>query len=97
MKRTWFCCLLAIAALTAPASRVEAAYCGLASYEHGQSTMTTVSFASARARCADYEAGDPTCAAAPSCCGTRMVKDVIYEKQEYTCYKTVCEKVVEQR
>ena len=98
MKSTWVYSLLAIAALAASASRVEAAYCGLASYEHGQGVMTTVSFSAARASCADDEAaGDPTCAAAPSCCGTRLVKDVIYEKQEYTCYKTVCEKVVEQR
>ena len=98
MKNIWFCCLLAVASLATSATRVDAAYCGLASYERAAGKMTTVSFAKARQSCAGHEAaGDPSCAAAPSCCGTRMVKDVIYEQQEYTCYKTVCEKVVEQR
>ncbi len=98
MKSTWFCCLLALATFVVPSRSADAAYCGLASYEHGGATMQPVSFTSARGCCAAAEADDdPTCAAAPSCCGTRLVKDVIYEKQEYTCYKTVCEKVVEQR
>ena len=98
MKSIWTCCLMALAAILTPAQHADAAYCGLASYERGAGRMTTVSFASARRSCAAHEsAGDPTCAAAPSCCGTRLVKDVVYEEKQYTCYKTVCESVVEER
>ena len=59
MKSTWVFSLLAIAALAVPASRVEAAYCGLASYEHGQGVMTTVSFSAARASLKPVAGGCP--------------------------------------
>ncbi|RLS77841.1 MAG: hypothetical protein DWI03_05485, partial [Planctomycetota bacterium] len=98
MKSTWLCCLLALAAIVTSVQTADAAYCGLASYRHGAAKMTTVSFASARAGCSSCDVSDePTCAARPSCCGTRLVKDVVYEQKQYTCYKTICEKVVEQR
>jgi hypothetical protein len=41
MKRTWFACLLAIASVVTSVHRADAAYCGLASYQHGDATMTT--------------------------------------------------------
>jgi len=98
MNRTWFACVVAIASVVTSVHRADAAYCGLASYKHGCAKMTTVSFAAARASCSSCESSDePSCGAAPSCCGTRFVKDVVYEQKQYTCYKTVCEKVVEQR
>ena len=49
----------------------------------------------ARGSCTSCDTScEPSCAAP---CGPRLVKDVIYEKKEFTCYKTVCEKVVEQK
>ncbi|MFM7411774.1 MAG: hypothetical protein ACKO6E_00955, partial [Planctomycetota bacterium] len=98
MNRTWFALVVAIASAVTSVQQADAAYCGLASYKHGGAKMTTVSFAAARASCSSCESSDePSCGAAPSCCGTRLVKDVVYEQKQYTCYKTVCEKVVEQR
>ena len=99
MRSTWLCCLLAIACIASLVNRADAAYCGLASYKHGAAKLTTVGFAHARGGCSSCEssASEPSCAAKASCCGTRLVKDVVYEQKQYTCYKTVCEKVVEQR
>ncbi|MBT6055440.1 MAG: hypothetical protein HOH16_08430, partial [Planctomycetaceae bacterium] len=75
---------------------VDAAYCGLATYQNTKTTVSSVSFARARKNCTHFENSEPSCAAS-SCCGPRLVKDVVYEKKQYTCYKTVCEKVTEQK
>ena len=95
MKTTWLSCLLALACIVTSVERTDAAYCGMASYKNGSGKMTTVSFARAREGCSSCEtSSEPGCAAP---CGTRLVKDVVYEQKQYTCYKTVCEKVVEQK
>ena len=98
MRQMWRVCLLAFCCIALSAQVADAAYCGIASYKHGAAKLTTVGFAHARAKCSSCEtsAGEPSCAAKPSCAGTRMVKDVVYEQKQYTCYKTVCEKIVEQ-
>ncbi|MFN7813850.1 MAG: hypothetical protein ACK5SI_14445, partial [Planctomycetia bacterium] len=92
MKRTWLWCVLALAGMVSWGTSAEAGYCGLASFRHAGPRVTAVGFAEARAGCSACESG----AEAPAC-GTRLVKDVVYEQQEYTCYKTICERVVEQR
>ncbi len=101
MKRSLvLCCLLAVAAVATWPPAARAAYCGLASYRNDKADMVPVSFAVARKSCQVHEAShEPGCAAEPSCgCPrTRRVKEIVYEKKEYTCYKTVCERVVEQR
>ena len=99
MKSAWLCCLLALVSIASSGQHADAAYCGLASYKHDGTKMTTVSFAQARDGCSSCEtsASEPSCASKPSCCGTRLVKDVVYEQKQYTCYKTICEKVVEQK
>jgi hypothetical protein len=93
MKSTWLCWLLAAVSFVASAPRAEASFCSLASHKHGVLKATPVGF---KHGCAT----EPSCEASvePSCAAprTRLVKDVVYEKQEVTCYKTVCEKVVEQ-
>ena len=96
MKSAWLCCLLALVSIVSSAQHADAAYCGLASYKHDGSKMTMVSFAQAREGCSSCEtsASEPNCAAKSSCCGTRMVKDVVYEQKQYTCYKTICERAV---
>src|SRR5437764_9661758 len=39
---------------------------------------------------------EDTCTATQSCCTVmKTCKEVVYEKQQYTCYKTVCEPVTE--
>ena len=94
MKSTWLCCLLAVASFVAPVPRADASFCALAGHKHGVVKVTPVSFSHGCAREPSCEASvEPSCAAPR----TRMVKDVVYEKQEVTCYKTVCEKVVEQK
>ena len=87
---------MSVATVLLSASKVDAAYCGLANYQNGDSKVASVSFSKARKNCSRSEGCEPSCAA-PSCCGPRLVKDVVYEKKQYTCYKTVCEKVVEQK
>ena len=96
MNRVWVSGLLILAAMGVGSRPADAGYCGLASYQHGATKLTTVSFARARRACSSCERAEPTCAAA-TCCETRMVKDVVYEQKQYTCYKTVCERVVEQK
>jgi hypothetical protein len=95
MNRIWLGALLVVA-LVAGGQSADGAYCGLANYQHGNANLKTVSFSRARRDCSRCEQAEPTCAAEASC-GTRLVKDVVYEQKQYTCYKTVCEKVVEQK
>ena len=77
MNRIWLGALLAVVFAGADVRPVDAAYCGLASYQHGKAAVNTVSFARARQACSRCE---PSCAA-PAACGTRMVKDVVYEQK----------------
>ena len=94
MNRAWIGCLLALALIVSTVQRVDAAYCGVASYKHGSAKLTTVGFAGARKQCSSCDSpSEPSCAAP----ATRMVKEVVYEKREYTCYKTICSKVIEQK
>ncbi|NBT12706.1 MAG: hypothetical protein EBS56_03830, partial [Planctomycetia bacterium] len=81
MKQMWRVCLLAFCCIASSVRIADAAYCGIASYKHGVAKLTTVGFAHARAGCSKCEtsASEPSCAAKPSCAGTRMVKDVVYE------------------
>ena len=96
MNKIFVCAMMSVAMVLLSGSKVDAAYCGLANYQHGATKVSSVSFSRARKNCSHCEDREPSCAA-PSGCGPRLVKDVVYEKKQYTCYKTVCEKVIEQK
>ena len=96
MKKIFVSAMLLIAMGLLSGRAVNAAYCGLATYQNAKTKVSSVSFARARKNCTQFENSEPSCAAS-SCCEPRLVKDIVYEKKQYTCYKTVCEKVTEQR
>ena len=101
MKSMWLCCFLAFACIASSAQRADAAYRGLVSHKHGAAKLTSVGFASARGvserslHC--QTSASDTAVATSAASGTRLVKDVVYEQKQFTCYKTICEKVVEQK
>ena len=96
MNKIFVCAMMSVAVVLLSTSKTDAAYCGLAKYQHGSTKVSLVSFSKARKNCSRCETCE-TSFADPSCCGPKLVKDVVYEKKQYTCYKTVCEKVVEQK
>ena len=101
MKTTWLSCLLALACIAPAPKRAAADFSEMTSYTQGTAKLTQVGFNSAGDDCSNHESsGEPVSVLADagggeeiveSCTSpTRTVCDVVYERQEVTCYKTIC-------
>src|SRR5262245_14740416 len=81
MKRLLGVTLMAVVLAAIAAQSAHAGYCGAASFQ----------LCCASDAC-NYTAARQNCYTVMKCC-----KEVVYEKQNYTCYKTVCCPVMEQK